>query len=94
LPSHNKDAVVIATSTGAVSVPEEMVITSSSYVSSKLALMKFIEVLAAENKDIRFHTIHPGVVDTDMAATSDMKGLPMDTGKLSSLRLSHDQISG
>jgi NAD(P)-dependent dehydrogenase (short-subunit alcohol dehydrogenase family) len=58
-----------------------MLITSSSYASSKLALNKFIEILAAENPDIRFHTIHPGIVETDMAAKSDMKGMPTDTGK-------------
>jgi NAD(P)-dependent dehydrogenase (short-subunit alcohol dehydrogenase family) len=61
-----------------------MVTSSSSYVSSKIGMTKFVEVLAAENPDVRFHTIHPGVVETDMAAKSEMGGLPRDTVELPS----------
>jgi len=57
-----------------------MVTNVSSYVASKLGLIKFIEVLAAEHPDVRFTTIHPGTVETNMFTKSGMLDLPTDKG--------------
>ncbi|KAI0124767.1 oxidoreductase [Xylariales sp. AK1849] len=38
----------------------------SSYFSSKVAVMKFTEILQAENPELAAYTIHPGLVDTDL----------------------------
>lgn len=58
-----------------------MVTTASSYVGSKVGLIKVMEVLAAEFPDVHVVTIHPGVIETDMAEKSGMSGkLPIDKG--------------
>lgn len=81
-PTKNADAVFIGTATMAVSLPTPMVVTGSSYVASKLGLIKFLEVLAAENPDVNIMILHPGVVDTDMMDKSEMRGkLPIDTSE-------------
>ncbi|RDW83504.1 hypothetical protein BP5796_04995 [Coleophoma crateriformis] len=77
LPTKGNNAVVVATATAGVSLPASMVMNVSSYVSSKLGLIKFIEVLAAEHPDVHFTTIHPGTVETDMLTKSEME-LPTD----------------
>lgn len=93
LPAHNENAVVIATSTGATALPASMVTSTSSYAASKLGLNKFVEILAAENTDIRFHIIHPGVVDTDMSEKSKMDDLPRDTSEFHLLRYVYRKVS-
>ena len=50
----------------------------TSYVVSKLATIKVNEILQAEHPDVRFTTVHPGVVETDMFTKSEMAGLPID----------------
>lgn len=70
----------MAFSTFGVTFPASGAAGVSSYVASKLALMKFIEVLAAETPDVRFTTIHPGVIETDMKTKSGLSDLPTDTG--------------
>jgi len=72
--------VIIGTSTAAVVLPAAMVADGSSYVASKLGLIKFLEVLAAEYPDIHITTIHPGIVETDMLSKSGMVGVPIDNG--------------
>jgi len=80
-PTRNADAVFVGTATMAVSLPTSFVTTGSSYVASKLGLIKFLEVLAAENPDVNIMILHPGVVDTDMMDKSEMRGkLPLDNG--------------
>ncbi|RDW58475.1 hypothetical protein BP5796_12405 [Coleophoma crateriformis] len=39
----------------------------SSYAVSKLAAAKMMEYLAAESPHVRVHTLHPGLIDTDMS---------------------------
>lgn len=72
--------MVVATATAGVTFPASTVTDLSSYVASKLGLIKFIEVMAAEHPDVRFTTIHPGTVDTDMLTKSGMAELPTDKG--------------
>jgi NAD(P)-dependent dehydrogenase (short-subunit alcohol dehydrogenase family) len=41
---------------------------NSAYSSSKLALVRIFDYLQAENPDMRFFSIHPGYIKTDMTA--------------------------
>lgn len=57
-----------------------MLVPASSYACSKYALLKVMEILAAEFTDVHVVTIHPGVVETNMYEKSGMAGkLPMDS---------------
>jgi NAD(P)-dependent dehydrogenase (short-subunit alcohol dehydrogenase family) len=77
----NKGAVFVGTATAAVTLPVTMAAGQTSYVASKLGLIKFLEVLAAEEPNISVRVLHPGVVDTDMADKSGIKEqLPQDKG--------------
>jgi NAD(P)-dependent dehydrogenase (short-subunit alcohol dehydrogenase family) len=60
-----------------------MMTSGSSYVASKLGLIKFMEILAAEHTDIHITTIHPGVIETDMFQKSEMTEMPLDKSKFS-----------
>ena len=80
LPTKGQNPVVVVSSTMGVMFPASKVTNVSSYVASKLGLMKFIEVLAAENPDVRFTTIHPGTVETDMFTKAEMTDLSIDKG--------------
>jgi len=83
MPTKGKNAAIVCTSTAAVALPAAMVTTGSSYVASKLGLIKFMEVLAAEHTDVHITTIHPGVIETDMFEKSGMTELPLDKGTFS-----------
>jgi NAD(P)-dependent dehydrogenase (short-subunit alcohol dehydrogenase family) len=76
-------AVVLAVTAGAICFPTKQVIGLSGYLVSKLAQIKTIEFLAAENPNIFACSVHPGMIETKMflksGATPDM--LPMDTGE-------------
>jgi NAD(P)-dependent dehydrogenase (short-subunit alcohol dehydrogenase family) len=78
LPTKGKSSVVVATATAGVTLPASTVTNVSSYVASKLGLIKFSEVMAAEHPDVRFTTIHPGTVETNMLTKSGMVELPAD----------------
>ena len=54
---------------------------SSSYVTSKLAIIKLFEFVAAEYPDAQVVTVHLDVVDTALSSKSEFEGLPMDDGK-------------
>lgn len=70
------------TATAAVTLPLEMTVGGSSYIASKQGLIKALEILAAEEKEVSVRFFHPGVVDTDMTAKSGTGGkLPVDTGE-------------
>ena len=59
----------------------------SAYLISKLAAVKTLEFLAAENPTIFVASVHPGMVDTGIFRKSGAKPemLPMDTGELINL---------
>ena len=61
LPARKTNAVVLAVSTGAVSFPANLLAGNALYMSAKLALSKFMEVMSAEVTDARWITFHPGV---------------------------------
>ena len=63
---------------------------ASAYSSSKIAQLKVMEFLAAENPDVFVASVHPGVVMTDMTrafVAHGQKNLPLDDG-MSPLRTS------
>jgi NAD(P)-dependent dehydrogenase (short-subunit alcohol dehydrogenase family) len=61
----------------------------ASYASSKIALAKLYEYVASENPGVHCYSLHPGIVETEMAAKSDAMAppqkdnpfLPRDEGK-------------
>jgi NAD(P)-dependent dehydrogenase (short-subunit alcohol dehydrogenase family) len=61
LPQRQTNAVVIGTGTALLLFDMSMQVTQSSYVASKLAMMRLLEVAAAEYQDVHFVTYSPGV---------------------------------
>ena len=55
----------------------------SAYLTSKLAAVKTLEFLVAENPNIFVASVHPGIVDIGMFRKSGAKPetLPMDSGE-------------
>ncbi|KAF1349132.1 hypothetical protein BDV97DRAFT_280506, partial [Delphinella strobiligena] len=88
LPKRSRKASIIA------SVPRSIHLSSpasvsgkSAYLSSKIALIKFLEVVAAENPDLFVATYHPGNVPEPLTRTNDpaLRAInnPTDTPTLS-----------
>ena len=77
-------AVFIGTVTAAIILPDQLAVGKSSYLASKSGLIRLLEILAAEEKNISVRILHPGIVWTDMAAKSTANGveLPLDQGPL------------
>jgi NAD(P)-dependent dehydrogenase (short-subunit alcohol dehydrogenase family) len=61
--------VFINVSSGGCHVPP-MSEGLSSYAASKLATAKMMEYFAHENPNVRVHSIHPGVIESEMARKS------------------------
>ncbi len=83
-PTANRTrAVVLAVTAGAACFPPKQVVGLSGYLCSKVAQIKTLEFLAAENPNMFFASVHPGMIETKIflasGATPDM--LPMDTGQ-------------
>ncbi|KAK4543169.1 hypothetical protein LTR36_005718 [Oleoguttula mirabilis] len=80
LPTHNPSgpATIIGTSTAAFTLPSDFLRTYSSYAVSKTAMSKLLEIVQAEHPELTVLSFHPGVLETDMYAKSQMSGLPMD----------------
>ncbi|KAK5992322.1 Short chain dehydrogenase citE [Cladobotryum mycophilum] len=80
-PSH---ATVLAITSGTTTLPPSAVPGLSAYTTSKLAQIRLIECLAAENKNVFAATVHPGLVETTIFAKSGAKKetLPMDKVQL------------
>lgn len=78
-------AAALATVAGALVFPTKTLVGLSGYLVAKLAAVKTMEFLAAENPNIFCAAVYLGMVDTDIfrksGATPDM--VPMDDGKLS-----------
>ena len=55
----------------------------SAYLTSKLAAVKTLEFLAAENPNVFVASVHPGIVDTGIFRKSGVKPgtFPMDSGE-------------
>ncbi|KAK8119870.1 NADP(+)-dependent dehydrogenase [Apiospora kogelbergensis] len=78
------NASFLTMAAGGIQFPTEMLVGNSAYLVSKLALSKTTEFLAAENTNIFFASVHPGMVDTKIfrasGATPEM--VPTDTPQL------------
>lgn len=84
LPTANKaKATVLALTTGTSAMPAARLPGMSAYMTSKLAQIKFIEYLAAEQPNVFAATVHPGMVETEIFAKSGANAdkLPMDKGQ-------------
>jgi len=84
LPTKGKDAVVVGVSTGGIIFPKPMAATNAGYISSKQAMTNLLEYIAAEEPDVHFVTVHPGVIETAMFVKSKMPMKP-DSCKSKSL---------
>lgn len=78
-PSH---AAILGVTTGGTSMPPAMLPGLSAYISSKLAQVKLLEFVTAENPNVFVATVHPGIVDTAMFRKNGGQAeiMPMDTG--------------
>lgn len=86
LPTANPTHAAVVALTAAVIFPVAKLNGLSAYISSKLALIKIIEFLAAENPTVFAAALHPGMIDTNILRNSgaDPGTLPLDSGKQSS----------
>ncbi|KAB8269090.1 putative NADP(+)-dependent dehydrogenase [Aspergillus minisclerotigenes] len=84
LPTARTARATIITTTAGVVLPVPRLRGLSAYISSKLAVVKVTEYLAAENPSIFAAALHPGMVETDMFNKTGSKAdrLPMDTVRL------------
>ncbi len=62
-PSH---AAILGMTTGTSGLPPAMLPGLSAYISSKLAQVKLLEFLAAENPNVFVASVHPGMVETSL----------------------------
>ena len=87
LPSKKAGGTIIGFSTGAALLPATtpFLAKASSYSTSKLALSRFYEFLAAENPDLNVFVIHPGVVETAMYVKSQMEQIGLEASDKSEL---------
>ncbi|CZR50663.1 related to peroxisomal short-chain alcohol dehydrogenase [Phialocephala subalpina] len=77
-----KEAVVITVNTIGAHLGT-MVPNLSGYSGSKAASLRMIECFQAENPEVRFVSVHPGAVATDMATKSELTGMDFTDAELS-----------
>ncbi|ROV92775.1 hypothetical protein VMCG_09089 [Cytospora schulzeri] len=85
IPTANvTNATFLALTSGSMALPVAMLPGMSTYMASKLAQVKIIEFLAAEQPNILAATVHPGMIETDIFTKTGAKAnlLPMDNVKL------------
>jgi short-subunit dehydrogenase len=83
LPTGNpSQAAILGMTTGTSGLPPAMLPGLSAYIGSKLAQVKFLELLAAENPNVFVASVHPGMVETSLFRKSGAKAeaLPIDEG--------------
>lgn len=84
LPTASPGAAILGVTTGATSMPPTMTPGLSAYIGSKLAQVKLLEYVAAENPNLFVATMHPGMIETAVFQKSGAKAdaLPMDKVQL------------
>ena len=90
LPTANKThASLLGVAAGALNFPPAGTPGLSAYMTSKIAMVKTLEFLAAENPGLFVASVHPGMIDTGVFRKSGAKPemLPMDSGELISIPL-------
>lgn len=81
LPSRNNDASIVGVNANMITTPvsSPFALGASAYVCSKMAQIKLLEFVSAENPDLFVVSVHPGVVDTDMAKAIGLHDkIPLD----------------
>lgn len=94
LPTTNKaGSAVLALTSQTTAFPTAMGPGMSGYNASKIAQIKVVEYLAAEEPNVFAATIHPGICDTAVLAKSGMKPdqVPLDQSKFTFSFLAHGQ---
>ncbi len=61
MPSRKPDSTIISVNAGSIQVPGPFSAGFSAYNSSKFAVLKMFEILAAETPDVHVMSMHPGV---------------------------------
>jgi NAD(P)-dependent dehydrogenase (short-subunit alcohol dehydrogenase family) len=90
LPTKNATgAAVLVVSSGTVAFPPGMAPGMSSYNASKLAQVKLVEYLAAEEPTVFAAAVHPGIHDTAVLAKSGAKPdqVPLDKSEFDSMSI-------
>ncbi|KAL3458384.1 hypothetical protein BJX64DRAFT_279886 [Aspergillus heterothallicus] len=85
LPTANTEhAAIIGLTSGPLVFPPSATTGASPYFASKLALIKVMEFLAAENPNVFAAALHPGMIDTPILRKfgTDPKHLPVDDAGL------------
>lgn len=82
LPTANPSHASIIALTTAVVLPPTMLPGLSAYITSKLAVVKLVEFLSAENPNLFVAALHPGMVNTDILQKTgvDIANIPIDSG--------------
>lgn len=90
LPTRKPNAAIIGITAGSVQLPPSLPFNQgrSAYNSSKIAQLKLLENLAAENPDVFVASVHPGVVMTEMSEDADAHALSIPIDDSESARLS------
>ncbi|KAL4942564.1 hypothetical protein BDV06DRAFT_222085 [Aspergillus oleicola] len=81
LPTANPSHAAVIGYSAAITFPAAMLQGLSGYTISKIAVLKLIEYIAAENPSVFAAALHPGVVDTDILRQggADPATLPVDS---------------
>ena len=83
LPAANAfHAAIPGMDTGTSGLPPVMLAGLSAYISSKLAQVKLLKFLAAENPNVFLVSVHPGLDETAvlMKGGAKAEALPVDKG--------------
>ena len=83
LATRKSSAVIISNSAATISVPNTTPISigSSAYIASKMAQLKLIEHIAAENTDIIAVSVHPGAIETKLLEVFEANVPHLDDGE-------------
>jgi NAD(P)-dependent dehydrogenase (short-subunit alcohol dehydrogenase family) len=82
LPTANPAHATVIGYTAAITFPATMLTGLSAYGISKLAIVKLMEYIAAENPSIFTAALHPGMVETEIfkGSGTDPAAVPLDSG--------------
>lgn len=88
-PTRRQGAAIVGINAALIQMPATIENNqgASAYGCSKIAQLKLLEHLASENPEMFVASLHPGVVETDMASAAGAVGnkTPIDKSKKSPL---------
>jgi NAD(P)-dependent dehydrogenase (short-subunit alcohol dehydrogenase family) len=94
IPTAKSGAAFYTVTSGAMAMPPAYTPGLSGYLTSKMAQTKVLEFLAAENSDIFFCAVHPGMIDTGIfrGSGADPAQLPMDKSRFELLQCHENSL--